>query len=701
MLAFSHNIKTFIAKPALFSSLLLSSCAAMAGDWIIGAGMYDITGPAADRGMVGYGSSEQTTQGIFSRLWSRAFILGSQETGDLVVFVSADLQSITQGVHQGVLTKIAADANLSAYLNEKNVMLTAIHNHVGPGGYDHNVMLNLSALGYDEDNYNVIVDGIYQSIVSAFNNKTFGNITLAQGELTDASINRNPDAYQLNSDKDNYESDVNQTMTLLKLTKDDGSDVGMINWFPVHNVSSPQTYRYISSDNKGMASYLTEKDFGTQAPLNIGFVAAFANSDEGDVSPNVCGQEDGCMDTTKDNVLLSATKQYDKALSLYQSAAIPLTPEIDSRFQYIKMPEYDVNAQYTQSQTAQSLCHATVGWSFVAGATWDGPSGIEGVFEGMTQDNEGTEWEYNDTLLGNIFTGYPMFGLLEAFSDITLGDDTYSDCQYPKPTFVNSELFDGVDLYAETLPFQLFRLGELAIIGAPGEITTMSGRRLRADVLNELSTIGVKYVIIAGLANAYGGYITTNEEYELQHYEGAHTLFGPNSLAAYQQIFTTQAKAMADNKNLDEGDAPKSLENSQLITTIGVVYDDKRVWESFGDVETDVSSSYAIGDTVNVIFRSGHPQNNYRTMEAFFEVQQKIGDEWQTLYTENDPSTLFIWTRDTDVDCLACSYAQLQWTPDTDTPTGTYRIVHNGYWKSGWTGAIKAYTGTSSSFEVK
>ena len=34
------------------------------------------------------------------------------------------------------------------------------------------------------------------------------------------------------------------------------------------------------------------------------------------------------------------------------------------------------------------------------------------------------------------------------------------------------------------------------------------------------------YVVLAGPANTYGHYITTKEEYAVQRYEGASTIFG-------------------------------------------------------------------------------------------------------------------------------------------------------------------------------
>ena len=56
------------------------------------------------------------------------------------------------------------------------------------------------------------------------------------------------------------------------------------------------------------------------------------------------------------------------------------------------------------------------------------------------------------------------------------------------------------------------------------------GRALTADT-----------ILINGYANSYSSYVTTHEEYELQCYEGASTLFGRWTLAAY----CTQLYALA------------------------------------------------------------------------------------------------------------------------------------------------------------
>lgn len=100
--------------------------------YLVGAGIYDITGPAAEVGMMGFAESAQKTEGIYMRLWSRAYIIG--DASKRVVFVSADLGMVFQSIKQAVSRKIALDSELSPYYNQANVLLSATHTHSGPGG---------------------------------------------------------------------------------------------------------------------------------------------------------------------------------------------------------------------------------------------------------------------------------------------------------------------------------------------------------------------------------------------------------------------------------------------------------------------------------------------------------------------------------------------------------------------------------------
>lgn len=86
-------------------------------------------------------------------------------------------------------------------------------------------------------------------------------------------------------------------MLVLKMVDSQGTDLGMVNWFAVHQTSMNNTNVLVSGDNKGYASLLMEKAMNPQGTLpgKGSFVGAFAQSNEGDVSPNINGAR--CQNT--------------------------------------------------------------------------------------------------------------------------------------------------------------------------------------------------------------------------------------------------------------------------------------------------------------------------------------------------------------------------------------------------------------------
>lgn len=50
---------------------------------------------------------------------------------------------------------------------------------------------------------------------------------------------------------------------------------------------------------------------------------------------------------------------------------------------------------------------------------------------------------------------------------------------------------------------------------------------MRAKLIKEGILGSDAYVVIAGPANTYSHYVTTREEYAVQRYEGASTIYGP------------------------------------------------------------------------------------------------------------------------------------------------------------------------------
>jgi neutral ceramidase len=83
------------------------------------------------------------------------------------------------------------------------------------------------------------------------------------------------------------------------------------------------------------------------------------------------------------------------------------------------------------------------------------------------------------------------------------------------------------------------------------------------------------HIVIAGLANSYSHYITTYEEYQQQRYEGASTLFGPHTLAAYQQTFYDLSLNLARNQSVPSGPQPYDMRGKTFSFVLPPIFDGK------------------------------------------------------------------------------------------------------------------------------
>lgn len=643
--------------------------------YLIGSGLYDITGAAAEIDMMGYAMPYQLSNGVHTRQWARAFIIVDQATDKRVVFVSNDLGMVFQSVKQGVVERL--HERFGNLYNDKNVMLSATHTHAGPGGYAFHTLFNFTIRGFYRDNYEVVVNGIVEAIARAHNNLEPGSLTIAESHLAGTTKNRSIEAYEQNpaDERAQYNDNTDKSFTLVKFVSETGEPIGTINWHAVHGVSMSNKNKLISGDNKGIASYLFEHDMHTDYLKDKTFVAAFAQANEGDASPNIFDvEDDGDCDFFKcDDIKRTETigkRQYEKAVAMYNEASEPLTGGVDYRHQYLPMEETTVADEFTH-QGSKNTCTAALGYSFGAG-TSDGV-GLDGVFsQGQVEGSK-----LVDLLRDVIATPTPEM----------------EDCHLPKPILLAVGL-NKPAWVPHNMPVQLFKIGQLVIAGVPGEFTTMSGRRLKNLLREKFNEEGL-HVVIAGLSNSYAGYITTPEEYEQQNYEGGFTVFGQWTLPAYLQGFNTIADDMVNQRESAQGPLPEDLSSHTGSLITPVLFDDKPPFSDFGGVHEDVKDHYLGGEVAHVVFWGGHPRNNLRTMQGFLEVQQLINGEWKTIRHDWDLDTIYRWER------RYVSYANIHifWKIPKDIK-GHFRILHHGDYKYAWNQKIYAYEGMSQEFDV-
>jgi len=549
-----------------------------------------------------------------------------------------------------------------------------------------------------------MVAGILDSIKMAEKSYAPGFIFINKGELLDTSVNRSPYAYHSNpmEERLKYKYDVDKEMVLLKFVDASGKGVGMINWFPVHCTSMNNTNTLISSDNKGYAEMLFEQAMDPGSKMGqSSFIAAFAQAHEGDVSPNTAGPR--CMDTGElchanmstcggkaskcvafgpgrdmfESTKIIGHNQFVKAMELYKNAREPLSGPVSFVKQNINMTNQPVQVGDHVNYT----CQPAMGYSFAAGTT-DGPGAFD-FTQGTTQ--------------GNSFWRLISSWLKEPSAEQVA-------CHQPKPILVDSgEMASPYEWQPKVVETQMLRIGKLVLAALPAEFTTMSGRRLMNSIREELKDLAPDEdfeVMIAGLSNAYSDYVTTFEEYQVQRYEGASTIYGPYTLKAYIQQYRNLTKSLIKDESVTSGPEIKNMRSKLYALMPKVYWDTSGTFNSYGDIynEQDADDTYHKGDSVKVSFISANPRNSWR-IRTFLSVERRSeSGSWEEIHTDADWCTKFEWGRSRWA-AVSTSEATITWTIPPTTRPGTYRIRHFGHSKSVFT-TIYPFTGTSKSFQV-
>merc|ERR1711970_598333 len=680
--------------------LLLALLGVAHGGYNVGVGRGDVTGPAAEIGMMGYAKQGQNTKGIHTRLFSRAFIIEDVESGTRVVFVSVDEAMMGQLVKLEVIE--ALSSLFPGVYTEENIVLSATHTHSGPAGFMQYVLFNVPNLGFVGQTLEAMGAGIVESIARAHVSMRPGKAYHSVGEVEEeASINRSPTSYEANpeEEKARYPGNLDKDLVQLSFYDDKGIALGVLNWFSVHPNSMNNTNHFISGDNKGAASLMFEKamDPGSVSRATS-FVAAFASTNLGDVSPNTMGPR--CIDTGlpcdtehstcdgrtqmciafgpgKDmfeSTKIIAERQFKKSYELFSNPEnyVELSGPVQYIHQWVDMSSYPVNLP---NGSVVSTCKPALGYSFAAGTT-----GGPGEFD-FTQ---------------GVITGNPFWDFITGF----LKDPTPEQeaCHAPKPILLDTgEYVLPYPWHPTSVDTQILRIGNFAMIAVPGEFTTMSGRRLREAVVKAAKEVGEELnVVIAGLSNTYTHYITTFEEYQKQRYEAASTIYGPHTLSAYIQQYGCLVQAMVAEEDLERGPPPPNLGSQEITFVPGVVMDNPPPGYTFGDCTKQPLDS-APGQRVSANFVSGHLRNNLMLEDTFMTVERLVNDEWIIVAEDSDWETMLEWHRTNVI--LGESEVILSWDIPEDVESGLYRFGHRGYHRTILHGNFY-YEGWSNEFTV-
>ena len=678
-LRFSAWVSRSFALVATLTLVACSSSEAPESNYLVGAGSADITGPIVDVAFTGYAQPTHIANGVHTRLTARAFIIGEPDDGERLVFVVTDLLNVSQEMRLSVVDEL--QARYGELYEVDNVVLSATHTHSSPGGFRHDS-------AFRQAYFDVVVAGVVEAIEAAHEDLRPGRILVGEAEVEGASVNRSAVAYEQNPSEERarYEHDIDKAMLLLKLERDDGV-VGALSWFAVHPTSLTFNNSLVSADHKGFAANQMEKLLRGRADTAENAVAAFAQSNCGDVTGNLNLDNTGPGEDDYESAAIIGQRQLDAAMGLFESTSEPLRGGVELRFTLVDFTDLEVSGELTGAG-AQRTCFPAYGYSYAGGSTEDG--GGHPIFEeGMLEEDEGIE-----TLVQLVVMPPPVTDEMRA-------------CQAPKPVLFPKRA-------QPPLPVGVAKLCQLALVFVPNEVTTMSGRRMRDTVREKLGD-EVKYIVIAGYANDYAGYITTPEEYAVQQYEGGHTLFGPWTLPAYRQVLAELADALANGEPAPASEEQGDLRGEVDSLTVGNEFDEPPESGAFGDVTTQPEARYAAGDTMSVEFWTGHPDNVPLRSAPYFDIQRKVDAAWVGVATEADWSTQARWTQASRVippydplDPFAVPpppineafTVSVEWDIPDDVEPGTYRMVLYGSQKPDG-GEAAAFTSETNEFEIR
>lgn len=527
--------------------------------------------------MHGFGMWTHRAYGKESDLYARAIVLN--DGASQLIFCCMDLGYITFAMRSGIIAQLR---NQLPHFNEEQLVLTCTHTHSGPGGCTQDGLYNIVTPGYVPAHVEAIVSAATNAITQAANQREDVELCLNRGRFslnTDVAWNRSLSAYNRNPDvtprhRTETHLALNREMQLISL-RQNGTTRALLSLFGVHATCCGNTLDKYSSDNKGKAALQAEatlEEAGAENP-----VAIFAQATCGDVSPYYHGPGAAKRrraikgDAHYAYAAQNGGKQSDHAFVLDAKAGYQLDGPLDGLLSYIDFTDIHANPVYANGNTSAYTSEPCHGVAFFEGTPIDGPGmpGFLGVNSRiLAKRTKRKRLKELASLPAEKRAYYERLYAAQGAKDILMESGAqhksvlgFALDKIPLPGFVDplvKELkrqarigaLNKSNMVPTVLPLQIVRIGSLVLICCPGEFTTTAGQRVLDTVKAKLAhDSSIEQVLITTYCNDYMGYVTTNEEYQQQNYEGGHTVFGQWTLAAFQTCFATLANQLVKPKN--------------------------------------------------------------------------------------------------------------------------------------------------------
>jgi neutral ceramidase len=524
-----------------------------------GVGRMDIT-PPPGVGLAGNGPEGKRARGYRTRLYVRALVM-KDSRGESVALLVADLAHVSPTLHRMTAARVAERTGLTA----DRIVISATHTHAGPSHFYSEKQYNgfgSSVPGYDPAVVQYLVEAFSKAIVMAFDSLRPARAAWGQIPIWGFTRNRSYAAFLENKPEwsppfpvppglDPLHRAVDPTWTLIRVAvrNDRGHyhPVGAYSVFAIHGTANPPDGDLIDADIHGALEHGLEAHIAPRmdGPWPVHIVA---NGTEGDVSPDWpasarCGipriqpgLHPGGPRTPAQPWQWRYSDSVTVALCIRSAREFIAEAGDSITGRVIKLYESLGNRLSDDHQIAVAFrTDSLPGLRGLCASPYTGVSTTAGAEDGPTR-----------------LRGWRLFGLFN------LGFEEGGSAVNPYPRGCHREkrvalgeslqnLLTGKNALAQVAQLAVVRFDDLVLGATPAEVTTVAGFQMKNAIRDSMSQAGatVSAVALIGMANGYIQYVTSDEEYRAQHYEGGSTIYGPRSAQVLAEQLGTLGGSIA------------------------------------------------------------------------------------------------------------------------------------------------------------
>jgi neutral ceramidase len=472
---------------------------------LAGATEVDITPPP---GLPKAGYSTNTTDGVGFRTRLRARVIHLRAGVASVAVVHCDLLGGSALLQHLVARRVALTTDVSL----AGLMIGATHTHAGPGQFCGTDFYNRFASnrpGFDPDWTSFLVDRIAAAVEQAVADRSPARMAAGTTELWGATRNRSLPPHARNPEVDDRTelhrryAEVEPRLHVIRVDREHPArglePLAASVVFSIHGTGVSSRADEYNADL--WSSVTREVGDGVEASTGTRPVVGAIEGTHGDMTPAIRPGRAGYVEAARIGRQVGAA-----AAALHERLRAELSDDIELGAGF---REVDLRRQRTVDGVTLPRRPA-VGAALVAGAKENETPVIGRLWPfraGSPRRRRRGGQGRKRVLLGRLIQRayLPLAG------------------------------------FPRVVPFQVLRLGDTLLAGLPFEVTMAAGRRFESAVRAGTDGAGIERVVVSSVANEYFGYVTTPEEYELQYYEGGHTLYGPDTQPFLQAHLTRLA----------------------------------------------------------------------------------------------------------------------------------------------------------------